>query len=204
MTTKEIATMTASEDTVVVDTEVKTRWKLREILPTQGILNSFMPGIALISSLAHGAPENAFSWIFVVGGSAILAPMGYQLNRLISDGCQTKKLYKFLSENGLHFEGEEIMKAIDGTKKSGRVLLSSFHIRESSEVVIGHLKSENPVPAEHSSHKVKQYLVRAGGKFFIEQEVTPNQETIWDISADALVEVYGVQEKTDSMKEVTA
>lgn len=76
-----------------------------------------------------------------------------------------------------------------------RVMVNEFDILEKKDVVLEKWmeKTDGDFPSD-SSHTVKNYLVRGKSGFSVEQEIVPNQETIWDISADALVEVYKVSE----------
>lgn len=85
-----------------------------------------------------------------------------------------------------------------------RVLINTFHIRDNSNVEIASWQDpENSIPEHDATHTIKQYLRKTRTGFQVEQEAVPNPETIWDLSADALVEVYAVQEKT-AIKELTA
>lgn len=86
-----------------------------------------------------------------------------------------------------------------------RVLINTFNIRDNSNVEITSWQdSKNSIPYHDATHTIKQYLRKTRAGFQVEQEVVPNPETIWDLSAEALIEVYGVQEKTDSMKGIAA
>ena len=89
--------------------------------------------------------------------------------------------------------------------KKSRVLVNSFHIRESSDIEVNSWQDiSTATKLEESTHTVSQYMVKTKGKYLLEQEVVANDETIWDISADALVEIYEVQEKTELQKGVMA
>lgn len=86
-----------------------------------------------------------------------------------------------------------------------RLLINTIHIKEKVDVSIEDWQDpKNAVPEHEATHTVRQYLLKTRQGFRVEQEISPNNEAIWDMSADALVEVYGVQEKTESMREVTA
>lgn len=96
-----------------------------------------------------------------------------------------------------------IREAVKSAKKD-RTLVSSFSIREAIEENVNSWREAplNSLPVENATHTVNHYLIKDGNKFRLEQEVIANDESIWDLSANALVEVYGVQEKT-KMKELT-
>lgn len=86
-----------------------------------------------------------------------------------------------------------------------RVLINTIHIKEKVDVAIDSWQDpKNAVEEHEATHTIKQYLRKTKKGFQVEQEISPNNESIWDISADALVEVYGVQEKTEFQREVTA
>lgn len=82
-----------------------------------------------------------------------------------------------------------------GRSQAERKLTKTFHIKENTEFEITKwVDSTNSVEEKDASHTIHQYLRRTKKGYQLEQDVTPNEETIWDLSADALVEVYGVQE----------
>jgi hypothetical protein len=84
----------------------------------------------------------------------------------------------------------------------GKTFVNSFHVKTAGEVDISTWQDPKiNVPQNESSHTINQYLVKEKGTYRVEQEVIPNEETIWDLSADALVEVYGIEEPL-SRKEI--
>lgn len=91
-----------------------------------------------------------------------------------------------------------------GSKK-GRTFINSFFVREANEVDVNSWrKYDKSIPVDQSTHIINQYITKDKSGYRIEQEIIPNDETIWDISADALVEVYEVAEKTNLNKGVSA
>lgn len=89
----------------------------------------------------------------------------------------------------------EVRKAVKSSKKN-RILVSSFNIREGVDEDINSWRKSplSSIPEDKATHTVKHYLIKDKTGIRLEQEVIANNETVWDLSADALVEVYGVQE----------
>lgn len=85
-----------------------------------------------------------------------------------------------------------------------RILVNTFHIRKQDELEVNtYVDFSENVPKSSATHTVHQYLAKTKKGYQVEQEIIPNAEKIWDVSADALVEFYGVQEKKNSMKGIT-
>jgi hypothetical protein len=138
------------------------------------------------------------SWIGnLFFASTIAAVMGFgtiSLSQMIKKEQKVQGIDSLLKEHNLSFSSGSLNKAIEDLKNTDRVLMRSFHIKESAEIEISTLRDEEGVSADEATHSIKQYLRWQDAGFIIEQEVIPNDETIWDLSANALVEVYGVKE----------
>lgn len=80
--------------------------------------------------------------------------------------------------------------------KKGKSLVNSFLISEKVEVEVDSWRQAPAVEVSEidATHTVNHYLIKDDGKYRLEQEVIANEETVWDLSANALVEVYGVKE----------
>lgn len=81
------------------------------------------------------------------------------------------------------------------TAKSGKTLINSFPIYRDHDININ--AWVNPKSTDDRSaptHTVNQYIVKDGYTAKLEQEVIANAETMWDLSADTLMESYGIQE----------
>lgn len=73
--------------------------------------------------------------------------------------------------------------------------VNTFYVKEKVDVEIDQwVEAKNAVDEKDATHIIHQYLRKTKKGYQLEQEVTPNEETIWDLSADALVEVYSVKE----------
>lgn len=117
-----------------------------------------------------------------VGGSAILL----YIDKLeaIADSFHTKND----NNKSLGFKTRR-------AARKDRVHINSFSIRENVNTEIKVWQDpKNAVPSGEATHTVNQYLRKTKKGFMVEQEVVPNPEIIWGISADALVEVYNIQE----------
>lgn len=146
-------------------------------------------------------PDLFFSWIGI--GTALSAVVGVGVSKLFLMDLKNERIWDNLSENPPHGFSGEVQKALKQSKKE-RVLISSFNIREKTDIDINswRKKPAEPVADENATHTVQHYVFKEDSTYRMEQEIIPNEETIWDLSADALVEVYGVQEKT-KLKELS-
>jgi hypothetical protein len=111
---------------------------------------------------------------------------------------QDKWEEKIIEQTKEHPKGAsrlEAEKAIKASKKD-RALVASFNIRDTVEPNVDSWRKApyEAIPVEESTHTVNHYLTKEKRGYRLEQEVIPNEETIWDLSANALVEVYGVKE----------
>lgn len=90
--------------------------------------------------------------------------------------------------------GKEILSKIP-KNNNNKVLVNSFYIREAIEIEPAEWINPNSiVTKENATHMVNHHLIKDKKGYRLEQEVIANEETIWDLSANALVEVYGVKE----------
>lgn len=171
-------------------------------LIAQGLAQGTLGLSLFLTSLSTTiSPEVMSEMLIASGGFGALALMiGTVLNLDNINGDLIRAIQKVSSK-----EHEAVRECIRTAQKGERTLLNSFSVRESVNLDINDFKKPKyRVSEAEGTHIIKHYLIKEKGRYRIEQEVSPNHETIWDYSADALVEVYKVQEKTDSMKEVTA
>lgn len=117
---------------------------------------------------------------------------GY-MNAWYSD-LKIRGIEALLNKNNIKVSSQDLRDAIWDLKKNDRALLKTFHINEAVDIEIKSLKANQGILPEQATHEVRQYLSLRDKEFVIEQEVIPNEETIWDLSANALVEVYKVKE----------
>lgn len=129
--------------------------------------------------------------------------VGFGISRLYLYDSRRDHIAKKLAEAP---SSMYVLEAGKGMKKAktGKSLVNSFLIREKVEVEVDSWRQAPAVKVSETdaTHTVNHYLIKDDGKYRLEQEVIANDETIWDLSANALVEVYGVQEKT-KLKELT-
>ena len=139
--------------------------------------------------------NNIISYVTTMGIAS--GGMGILLSNFSLWDITRRKLADAIKKNATGPDIYQAGQAMSKVKK-GRVLVNSFHIRESSDIEVNSWQDiSTAVKPEEATHIVSQYMVKNKGKYLLEQEVVANDETIWDISADALVEVYEVQEKTN-------
>ena len=133
--------------------------------------------------------------LFTYAGAAVAftSLMVFPITKMFYTDNRNEKIYKAIAENPKSLR--KANKALEQAKKE-RTLVSSFNIRDKVEIDINSLRKKpiESVADEEATHTVHHYAIREGNAYRIEQEVIPNEETLWDLSADALVEVYGVKE----------
>lgn len=176
--------------------------KLKSVGVPVAISSGGVSVMALYGSLSH-VPEADF-----ISGTAAVAVILYTFsaflgNSLLSITRKAKVAQALYND----FDGDEWNKTSTDLKaaKKGRTFINSFQVREPGEIDVHVWKlADQAVSADKGTHTVKQYLVKEGKALRVEQEIIPQAETIWDLSADALIEVYGVQEKTELQKGVMA
>ena len=133
-----------------------------------------------------------YMWPLIVALSGMVGVAGVVASLENSEDKKAAMLTKALSLDPQSVR--HVHMAMQKARKE-RVMVNEFDILEKKDVVLEKWmeKTDGDSPSD-SSHTVKNYLVRSKSGLSVEQEIVPNQETIWDISADALVEVYKVSE----------
>lgn len=195
---KEVARFEPKDITVIQEVELsaKEKWVSGGIAPT--IILSFSPVISGISYLS-GMPLDR---ILLAGGITFVfsaAFSAFGAKTMLWDD-KRRLIAKNLQEDPTGQQIYDAGKAMDKAKK-GRILVNSFAIKDPVEVnVETWRKAGGAVPESEATHTIKHYLVKEKGNYRLEQEVIVSTETVWDLSADALVEVYGVQESKNSRK----
>jgi hypothetical protein len=201
--TKEVALVPKPVEGIVVK-EAGTTAKERVFAAALMVgLTIFIPGLCLI--IAPESLLNAESLIpqTTLLLSAISGGGGVILSRAFLWDVTRDNVTSGMIENSNSHVISNMGKFMEKSKKN-RVLVHSFHIREEKDIDVDSWQDVSKATiVENATHSVNQYMVKVKGKYRLEQEVAPNAETIWDLSADALVEVYGIREKTDTQKEVT-
>lgn len=142
--------------------------------------------------------------IAVLGGMTVAGSVGgLAINNILNSESLSNQIAKVIDLDKKFITTAHVnqkMKELQKTKGE-RILLKSFYVKETGQLDITDWKIEGDSHEFHSTHKINQYLIKEKGKFRVEQEAIVNNEAIWDLSADALVEVYAVQEKT-ALKEL--
>lgn len=170
-----------------------------------------VPGISFLATtervMAQFATDPGYTALIFGGLTALTSIGGAIFNKVIKSDARENRLADtfFPREEGYVSRITPVRQKIAELKKTKarRVLVNSFHIKHAAEIDISTWQSsEYKVVEVNSTHTINQYLVKEEGKFLVEQEVIANPETIWDLSADALAEVYKVNEKTESTKEL--
>lgn len=158
------------------------------------ILHGVTQGVVLTLG-AIAAVTSPFIDIFqtstILGSVGLFASTFAML--MVRKEAQGEKVYQ---ELGLDkFSALQSHVPVGKMKNGTRLHLETFSIREASDVEITELKKNTEkVDAAHATHTIKHYMVRDNNGFRLEQECIPNHEAIWDVSADALVEVHKVNE----------
>lgn len=145
--------------------------------------------------------------IGVLGGITIISSVGgFAVSKAGNSESLANGIAQTLDPNRTFGTVSRAHKKLKELQKSkiDRILLQSFHVKVTDELDIGEWQDKGNSAKEHSTHTINHYLVKEKGKFRVEQESIANDEAIWDLSADALVEVYKVNEKTDSMRGITS
>jgi hypothetical protein len=139
---------------------------------------------------------NTGSSVIVFGTAfAVTSLMGITLLKSFLKDVQEDAIIESLGDSAV--SKPQVRKAVKASKKD-RTLVASFNILEAVEANIDSWRKapETAIPVEEATHTVKHFLIKEKKGYRLEQEVTPNDETIWDLSANALVEVYRVKEKS--------
>lgn len=140
---------------------------------------------------AQMALYNSFLFVAtpVVGSSV----MGIFLSKSYLRDMQEQRI---LDQLGHGATSKAVVSQAFKPAQRNRTLLSSFSIREAIDDTVDSWRKAplDAVCEDDATHTVNHYLIKDRKGYRLEQEVIPNDETIWDLSADALVEVYGVQE----------
>lgn len=167
-----------------------------------GLLGIGVPGIATAiqgEKLFTALQTNPDFWFTSIGIMVAISTLaGATISKFFLLDTQQREIAEAINENpNMSHHGKAYL-AMRESKK-GRVLMNSFSIKDTVDPEVNTWKQCPNVDIEktEATHTVKHYLVKDGKGFRVEQEIIPNDETIWDISADALVEVYEVQEKTN-------
>lgn len=197
---------TASSQDIVIGKGDK--WFSR--MMTAGMAVTF-PGLAYFSTAGN---VNAFAVsdpVFAISVFGVITTLTTAVGAILSNVYKADVTRDLIAETiyaektrvknfAINHKMAELKKSADN-----RLLVNSFAIRENEELDVTTWQlPKNQVTAKNATHIVKNYLIKEKGVFRVEQEVIANNETIWDMSADALVEVYEVQEKTRSLKELNA
>lgn len=159
-----------------------------------GGITALVTGAGLLSGapLEFAIPAIQLIGSLMAGGSVLVTAMtfGVLKSQAVEEAFQnTRQFHSFSSS----------------LRKSPnkRILVNTFHIRKQDELEVNsYVDASEKVVKSRSTHTVHQYLAKTKKGYRVDQEIIPNAEMIWDVSADALVEVYGVQEKTGSFKEI--
>lgn len=146
----------------------------------------FMVLISVVGLLAN--PENFLPIMpFFLPGVGLGSIVAAYLN---SFEVRQEKVQKALLAEGKALSEDEIAQAW-----KEHLPVNTFYVKEKVDVEIDQwIEAKNSVEEKDATHTIRQYLRKTKQGYQLEQEVTPNEETIWDLSADALAEVYGVQE----------
>lgn len=164
-----------------------------------GLAAIFQGGV--FTRLATINPEG-----LIIGGGVglgLTSLLGLWVTNIFIADTREEKVIKQTNENPRAASRLKVTKAIKASKKD-RALVASFNIRDAVEVNVDSWRKApaEKIPVEQSTHTVNHYLIKEKTGYRLEQEIIANDETIWDLSANALVEVYGVQEK--AMKEIAS
>ena len=174
-----------------------------------GLLGLGVPGIATAiqgERILTALQTNPDFWFTSIGIMVAISTIaGATISKFFLLDTQQREISETINENPNFYHNGKAQLAMSESKK-GRVLMNSFSIKDTVDPEANTWKQYPNMAVEETeaTHTVKHYLVKANKGFRVEQEVIPNDETIWDISADALVEVYEVQEKTKKHEEVSA
>lgn len=89
--------------------------------------------------------------------------------------------------------------------KKTQILLTKTQIHANADLAVEDLGGKNyTIVDKDATHTVESYLTKKKGGYLVSHKLIPNEATLWDLSADALVEVYGVIEDADIVKSVEA
>lgn len=158
------------------------------------------------SIMAHLATNPSYV-MAGLGGMTIAGSMGgLYINKVLNSESMSNQIAKVIDLDKKFTTTAHVNQKMKELKRSKgeRILLKSFYVKETSELDITSWKSGGNSYDSQSTHTIYQSLVKTKNGYLIEQRIVPNNEAIWDMSADALVEVYGIKEKTESTREVTA
>lgn len=163
----------------------------KSAIVSPAVFSSFTTGAFAVGTALAGLPAFEALGVILTAGTTFLS-MSALMSFSSLTNMQEAMVQKVTAtpSGGTYLHSEVFKKS-----KKEKVFINSFHVRKAdTDEITDWCDPEAAVPEHKATHTIKQYLKKTRGGYLVEQEAIPNNEVLWDMSANALVEVYSIQE----------